>query len=234
VKVPLARVGTRTPSTRSFGPKPHGNDRRRPGSGRKVGTCGIVTSVTCGVSKGNRSVSRVVRIGAIFSRPSAPITPSRHRPRSPSTRTFSRPLAPGGRLILTWRTQVARRHVNASDGSASPPAGTHVVAGSPSKAERAMPGGSPVATELAVAPARGSVLVYRWISLVSMSAAVPDSRAFVGDGALKTRSKANPSSSCRCSSGEQTHRTEPCMQAGNRPGARVMTTVPPPGVEGSR
>jgi hypothetical protein len=51
---------------------------------------------------------------------------------------------------------------------------------------------------------------------------------------LNTRSKANPSSSWRASSGEQTHRTEPCMQPDRRPGARVMTAVPPPGVVGSR
>lgn len=233
-KVPLARVGTVTPSTRSFGPRPHGSDRRGPGSDRNVGMCGTVTSVTCGVSSGNRSVSRVVRIAANFSTPSGPIRPSRHLPWSPSTRTFRRPLAPGGRLIVTWRTQASRRHVSASVGSLSPVAGTQVVDGSSSKAERAMPAGSFVATELAVTLMLGSVLMNRWISLVSMSAAVPDSFALVAEAALKTRSKANPSSSCRCSWGEQTHRTEPRMQPDSRPGARVITAVPSPGVAGSR
>lgn len=232
--VPSARVRTVLPSIRSFGPSPHGSDTGACGEDRSFGTCGIAMSVTCGLWSGNRSVRARVRIAANRSVPSAPITPSRHCALSPSTRSFARPAAPGGRLIVTRDTEIACRQVRDSDASVSPTAGTQVVAGSSSRAERAMPAGSLVAVELAVMSTLRCGLTYRWIRLVSMSAAVPVSRALVAVAAGKIRSKANPSSSCRWSRGEQTHRTEPGMHPARRPGARAMTAVPAPGVEGRR
>jgi hypothetical protein len=190
--------------------------------------------VTCGVWFGKRSVRCRVRIAANFSTPSPPITPSRHWALSPSTRIFSGPAAPGGRSTRTRRTTDAWRQVRDSDGSVSVAAGTQVVAGSWSKAERAIPAGSLVAVELASMRTDGCGLTYRWISAVSTRAAVPVSRARPAVASSKTRSKANPSSSWRASSGEHTHRTEPRMQPASRPGARAITAVPAPGTEGSR
>jgi hypothetical protein len=233
--VPRARVSTVAPFTRSRGPSPHRSGTRAPRGDRNGRTPGTATSVICGDSPGKRRVRRVVRIAWNDSFPSGPIRPCRHCPRSPSTRTCSRPpLTPGGRLIVTSPTQSRRRHDSDSDGSVSPLAGTQVVAGSSSKADRAVPAGSLVAVELAVTLSRGSVLRYFCTSEVSVSAAVPVRRAFAAASLVRTRMKRYPSSSPRWSAGEQTQRTEPCMQPVSRPGPRAITTVPSPGVAGTR
>src|SRR5580704_6765262 len=210
--VPVTWVGTSLPLTWTSGPSPHGS-RSAPCGANSGTTPGMDTSEICtGICAGvNRSVTTLVRSGRNRSTPPGPTWPPRTCRPPPVTSTWSSPDAPGGRWMVSWLTQRGWGHRMRSHGCGLSGPDTQVVAGLPSKADRAWSSGSAVYAEEARTQVVPPYRMYRRTSLVDSATTVPVSWAWPPAASVKDWSKPYCSSVSVLSAGEHTQRCGVCM-----------------------